>query len=1245
MHWFLKNFILPLLDALRPAVIVEVGVELGAVTEPLLAWAERDEAVVHSIDPSPKLEVDELLARHPQRLRFHRAASLDVLPSIQAVDLALIDGDHNWYTVLGELRQLARRAADDGRRPPVILLHDIGWPYGRRDLYYNPEAIPEPHRQPHAQRGILPGQVELARNGVNSHLDNALLEGTPANGVLTAVEDFIAESDASWRFQSIPGLSGLGVLLTTETYSENEPLRALLDAIDSPTFLRRQCEAIEDARLRSEARRDGLARKLAQTQLQLRVTDPRELRELEGRAAELERQLRLVGELEEQLQASLQDGATGTLAAIEAMPNGPAELDRDNGDLPPAAPQPAATDNPSSSLLLHHRLQLALATSQQLQSQLDETRTTLTAQLESNRRETHEARRALEPLRARLAELELELELSGAQHERLRSALARTQADVTIVDGERQELERRLCKLRGAHAQPEAGEDRRAGGPQVEQELATARRERDEMTYALAQLQGRQPGVVAWAREIELRGQQAFLDVYLPLLGELDRPGDTHDPLSLPLPADRRGLLCAIDEPQEPQRPSVDVVVCVHDALEDVRRCLSSLLNVTERRFRLILVDDGSAEPTRAFLASLAARHPAITLTRRAKPPHGYTLAANVGLRASRSDYVVLLNSDTLPTPGWLARLVDHGERHPQIGILGPLSNAASHQSVPELRHAGAWAENPLPDWLTEDGMAVIVQRATPHIDARLPFVNGFCYMVKRGVIESIGHFDEERFAAGYCEENDYSYRAYKRGYHLGVATDAYVYHAKSRSFGSDGRKELASRHYEAFLEKHDREELQELVRGMEASTVLAPVRQAIARASSSPLQMAALLSGEGRRPLEIVFVLPGLADGGSGGSHSIYQEVKGMRELGIPARIALDSKAWERAQATYADASEVFEVYADVEQLAANTAGADVISATHFKSVALLRELYERRQDFLPAYYVQDYEPFFTAPDSADLQEALASYTALPDLVLFAKTNWLCNVVGLRHGLAVQRVQPSIDGDLFYPAKVPARETDGEQRLRVLAMVRPRTPRRQPAGTIAVLERLLADLPGQVEVSSFGCRHAELARLTGSRAILESHLGVLSRARVAERLRNCDVFLDMSTYQAFGRSALEAMACGCTAVVPEIGGAWEFVQDGVNALAVDTLDVEAVMQAIVSLASDRARLEEMRVAARGTAARFSIVRASLSEYLLFERLHRQRFGQPTAAREIVHGADGANRSSASQEEPATPLTTPTIAA
>jgi GT2 family glycosyltransferase/glycosyltransferase involved in cell wall biosynthesis len=1222
MHWFLKIFILPLLDALRPAVIVEVGVELGTVTRPLLAWAEANEAVLHSIDPNPKLEVDELLAEHPESLRFHRAPSLEILSGIEGVDLALVDGDHNWYTVVNELRQLAGQAERSGRNPPVILLHDIGWPYGRRDLYYDPETVPVAYRQPYARQGILPGQAELDPRGVNSHLENARLEDTPANGVLTAVEDFLAESSARWRFYSIPGLSGLGILLTDETRERVEPLRRLLDSIDSPEFLRAQSAAIESARLESEVRRARLTATLSETKRQLRVLDPAEFVELRDRAVQLAQQLRVVGELEEQLQASLKDSASSALNALA-----------------PGDEQDAVESEGPLSLSERRRLQLAIATRDHLQARLDETRAELTAQLRSAGAETEEARRALALLRGELSESKVELELSDSQRRRLQSALARARADMEIADGERQALERHLHELTAARADGVEGaaeSDAHADGADLVQELANARHERDELTHALAQLNARGPEGSRWQRELELRSAEAFLDAYLAVLADCAPAHDGRDPLSLPLPTDRHELLCAEGEIQEPELPTVDVVVCVHDALEDVRRCLWSLLNATERRFRLILVDDGSAEPTATLLADLAARHPAVTLIHRAEPPHGYTLAANAGLRASTSDYVVLLNSDTILTPGWLARLVDHGERHAQLGILGPLSNAASHQSVPALRHEGAWAVNPLPDWLTVEGMARIVQLTAPHLDARLPFINGFCYVIKRGVIEAIGYLDEERFAGGYCEENDYSHRAFKRGYQLGVAADAYVYHAKSRSFGSDARDDRARRNYQTFLDKHDRAELQELVRGMEANTVLEPVRSAVASASASPQATASLMTGEERRALEIVFVLPGLADGGSGGSHSIYQEVRGMRELGIPARIALHAKAWERAQAAYEDAAEVFEVFADTEELAANTARADVISATHFKSVALLSELHRLRQDFLPAYYVQDYEPFITAPGSEDAREALASYTALPELVLFAKTDWLCNIVGACHDVPVHRVQPSIDERLFSPAQAPER-TREDDRLRVIAMVRPRTPRRQPAGTVAVLERLAAELPERVAVSSFGCRHTELTRLTRSRAIVTGHLGVLSRAAVAERLRRCDVFLDMSTYQAFGRSALEAMACGATAVVPQLGGAWEFVEDGVNALAVDTLDPGTVFHALAALADDRERVAQLQSAARDTGARFSIVRAALSEYLLFEREHRRRFGSsPRAAR---------RESSGLYEEPATPFTTPTIAA
>ena len=109
--------------------------------------------------------------------------------------------------------------------------------------------------------------------------------------------------------------------------------------------------------------------------------------------------------------------------------------------------------------------------------------------------------------------------------------------------------------------------------------------------------------------------------------------------------------------------------------------------------------------------------------------------------------------------------------------------------------------------------------------------------------------------------------------------------------------------------------------------------------------------------------------------------------------------------------------------------------------------------------------------------------------------------------------------------------------------------------------------------------------------------------------LRDADVFLDCSMYQAFGRTALEAMACGATAVVPRIGGATEFARDGENCLLTDTWDVEATTAAVSRLVDDRALLARLQDEAVTTAAGYSAVRAALSEYALFCAEHRRRAG------------------------------------
>ena len=166
-----------------------------------------------------------------------------------------------------------------------------------------------------------------------------------------------------------------------------------------------------------------------------------------------------------------------------------------------------------------------------------------------------------------------------------------------------------------------------------------------------------------------------------------------------------------------------------------------------------------------------------------------------------------------------------------------------------------------------------------------------------------------------------------------------------------------------------------------------------------------------------------------------------------------------ERAAAAYEDFEEIFETFADEEDLAERTADADVISATHHKSVALLGGD-PRAALGLPAGLLRaGLRAFFHG--ALHRGEAVASYTALPDMLLFAKSHWLCNVVGERHGLFVAKVEPSIDRELFKPSGSGIGGS-AIRPLRVVAMVRPRTARRQPLATIAVLESCWRSTPAR---------------------------------------------------------------------------------------------------------------------------------------------------------------------------------------
>jgi len=243
--------IAPIIEAVKAKRVVEIGALRGETTELMLERLGPD-VELHVIDPVPDFDPTEHEQRFAGRYIFHRALSIEVLPKLPPVDVALIDGDHNWYTVYNELKLLAQTARDAGTPLPVLVMHDVGWPYGRRDLYYAPEQIPEEFRHEHADLGIQRGKKKLStQGGVNPKMHNATVEGGPRNGVMTALDDFLAEHDRPVRRLLLPTYFGLAIVAEERLLSQHPELVERLDWLEGAEGRAEQLELAEKIRLQA----------------------------------------------------------------------------------------------------------------------------------------------------------------------------------------------------------------------------------------------------------------------------------------------------------------------------------------------------------------------------------------------------------------------------------------------------------------------------------------------------------------------------------------------------------------------------------------------------------------------------------------------------------------------------------------------------------------------------------------------------------------------------------------------------------------------------------------------------------------------------------------------------------------------------------------------------------------------------------------------------------------------------------
>lgn len=237
------------------------------------------------------------------------------------------------------------------------------------------------------------------------------------------------------------------------------------------------------------------------------------------------------------------------------------------------------------------------------------------------------------------------------------------------------------------------------------------------------------------------------------------------------------------------------IILSFNNYEETTGKCLNALAADPDfSKWEVIVVDNASDANTQRQLCEAKRRYSGVNFVFNERNV-GFAAGNNIGIKLAAGDIIILLNSDAFPSPGMLGRLVEHFAHDTQLGMVGPVTNAAGNEQC-------IYTDTGSPEDKTDEGLRYASSGERDTLLAyRLDF---FCVAIPRHALDKVGLLDED-YGRGYYEDLDYSLRVKAAGYKLGVAEDTFVYHRGSTSFGKlpHETKELLKRNKRLVIKKH----------------------------------------------------------------------------------------------------------------------------------------------------------------------------------------------------------------------------------------------------------------------------------------------------------------------------------------------------------------------------------------------------------------------------------------------------------
>lgn len=221
------------------------------------------------------------------------------------------------------------------------------------------------------------------------------------------------------------------------------------------------------------------------------------------------------------------------------------------------------------------------------------------------------------------------------------------------------------------------------------------------------------------------------------------------------------------------QEVKVTVVIPNYNGINYIRDCMDSLRGQEGVPFETIVVDNGSKDGS---LEILREEYPEVKVVALAENT-GFCHAVNLGIRESKTPYVILLNNDTIVKPGFVQALTDAIEEKEDIfSVSSMMISMQNHQIIDDAGDGYCllgWA------YSRGKGRNVAGYEKKTEVFAAC----GGAAIYRKEIMVQIGYFDENHFA--YLEDLDIGYRARIYGYRNLYEPKAKVIHAGSATSGS----------------------------------------------------------------------------------------------------------------------------------------------------------------------------------------------------------------------------------------------------------------------------------------------------------------------------------------------------------------------------------------------------------------------------------------------------------------------------